>query len=128
MFWQLPSGVQNGGVSRFSSGPITRQSWPRVPYSACDPPLVYFLRSLSFIEAHFDFKHKVIHIPWEENGIADANDMSIFSSLLPQATPLPSAIPQSLIELLSDWSLLWISPGWRGLLRSLLREVSQQEQ
>ena len=100
-------------------------------YSARDPPLVHFLRCLFFIEAHFDFKHKVVHIPWEENGIADAllrNDMSIFSSLLSQAAPLPSAIPQSLIELLSDWSLLWTSPRWRGLLRSLLREVSQQEQ
>ena len=40
----------------------------------------------------------MVHIPGEENGIADAlsrNDMSIFSLLLPQAAPLPSAIPQS---------------------------------
>ena len=73
----------------------------------------------------------MVHIPGEENGIADAlsrNDMSIFSLLLPQAAPLPSAIPQSLIELLSDQSLLWTSPHWRGLLRSSLLEVSWQEQ
>ena len=74
-----------------------------VSYSALDPPLVHLLRSLFFIEAHFDFEHKVVHI--EKNGIADAlsrNDMSVFSSLLPQAAPFPSAIPQSLLELLSD--------------------------
>ena len=41
-------------------------------YSACDPPLVHLLRSLFFIEAHFNFEHKVVHIPGEENGIADA--------------------------------------------------------
>ena len=54
----------------------------------------------------------MVHIPGEKNGIADAlsrNDMSVFSSLLPQAAPFPSAILQSLLELLSDWSLQWIS-------------------
>ena len=77
-------------------------------YSARDPHLVHLLRSLFFIEAHFDFEHKVLHIPGE-NRIADAlsrNDMSSFSSLLPQAAPLPSAIPKSLTELQSDRSLL----------------------
>ena len=100
-------------------------------YSARDPPLVHLLRSLFFIEAHIDFEHKVVHIPGEKNGIADAlsrNDMSVFSSLLPQAAPFPSAIPRSLLELLSDRSLLWTSPRWRGLLRSSLLEVSRQEQ
>ena len=119
---------QKWRVSRFTSGPITRQL---ASYSARDPPLMHLLRSLFFTEAHFDFEHKMVHIPGEENGIADAlsrNDMSIFSSLLPQAAPLPSAIPQSLIELLSDRSLLWTSPRWRGLLRSSLLEVSRQEQ
>ena len=94
-------------------------------YSARDLPLVHLLRSLFFIKAHFDFEHKVVHILGEENGIADAlsrNDMSIFSSLLQQAAPLPFAIPQSLIELLSDRSILWTSPHWRGLLRSSRRE------
>ena len=84
-------------------------------YSARYPPLVYMLRSLFFIKAQFDFEHKVVHTPGEENGIVDAlsrNDMSIFSSLLQQATPLPSAFPQSLIELLSDRSLLWTFPRW----------------
>ena len=68
------------------------------------------LRSLFLIEAHFDSEHKVVHTTGEENGIVDAllrNDISIFSSLLRQAAPLPSATPQSLIELLSNRSLLW---------------------
>ena len=54
-------------------------------YSAHDPPLVHLLRSLFFIEAHFDFEHKVVHIPGEKNRIADAlsrNNTSVFSSLL----------------------------------------------
>ena len=46
----------------------------------------------------------MVHIPGE-NGIADAlsrNDMSVFSSLLPQAAPFPSAISQSLLEPVAD--------------------------
>ena len=133
LFWLLLSGSGNGRVNRFSSGLISDNQAVVAALSlySRDPPLVHLLRSLFFIKAHFDFEHKVVHIPGEENGIADAlsrNDMSSFSSLLPQAALLPSAIPQLLIELLSDQSLLWTSPCWRGLLRSSLLEALQQEQ
>ena len=37
-----------------------------------DPPLMHLLRSPFFIEANFDFEHKMVHISGKENGIADA--------------------------------------------------------
>ena len=120
MLWQLPSGVPRGGGKQVLFQTDNQAVVVALAsYSAHDTPLVHLLRSLFFIKAHFDFEHKVVHIPGEKNGIADAlsrNDMSVFSSLLPQVAPFPSAILQSLLELLSDRSLLWTSPACSGVL------------
>ena len=100
-------------------------------YSAKDPPLVHLLRSLFFIEAHFDIEHSVVHVPGESNGAADAlsrDKMVSFFSLLPQASPHPTSIPQPLGDLLLDRSLSWTSPGWRDSLESSLRAASHQGQ
>ena len=94
-------------------------------YSAKDPPLVHLLRSLFFIEAHFDIEHSVVYVPGECNGAADAlsrDRLTSFFSLLPQVSPHP----QPLGDLLLDRSLSWTSPGWRDLLESSLRAASQQ--
>ena len=98
-------------------------------YSARDPPLTHLLRCLFFIEAYFDFEHTVAHVPGIDNGAADAlsrDNMTKFFSFLPQANPSPSPIPPPLVEMLSERSLLWTSPRWRGLLENSLQAVSQQ--
>uniref|UniRef100_A0A1X7V769 Uncharacterized protein n=1 Tax=Amphimedon queenslandica TaxID=400682 RepID=A0A1X7V769_AMPQE len=98
-------------------------------YSAKDPSLSHLLRILFFLEAQFDFEHQVVHVPGVDNGAAD--DLSrnhIIAFLFPQANPTPHFIPQPLVMLLSNRSLVWTSPEGRDLLQSSLKIVSQQEQ
>ena len=92
-----------------------------------DPMLMYLIRCLFFVEAHFKFDHAARHIAGKRNAAADAlsrDHLESFLTLYPAAPRVPKAIPTQLQSLLSDTSLSWTSPTWRGLLNESLRIVS----
>ena len=85
-----------------------------------DGALMHLLRCLFFLE----FDHRVEHVAGVTNTAADAlsrDRLPTFRSLVPQAELNPTAIPEPLLELLSDRKLTWISP--RDLWEDFFREV-----
>ena len=94
--------------------------------TARDGALMHLLRCLFFLEAHFEFDHRVEHVAGVTNTAADAlsrDRLPTFRSLVPQAELNPTAIPEPLLEVLFDWKLTWISPHWKDLWGDSLREV-----
>ena len=88
--------------------------------TARDGALMHLLRCL---EAHFEFDHRVEHVAGVTNTAADAlsrDRLPTFRSLVPQAELNPTAIPEPLLELLSNRKLTWI---WKDLWGDFLREV-----
>jgi len=84
------------------------------------------LRCLFFIEAHFQFQLRAIHLPGEQNGEADdlsRNRLSAFLKKVPGANSTPSPIPSSLLQWLLHPHLDWTSPTWTELfISSVQRE------
>ena len=100
-------------------------------FSAHDPTMSHLLQCLFFLEAHFDVKHKVVHLPGRDNALADAisrNKVDQFFSLCPQASPIPKAIPTSAVSLIMDTTLTWTSPCWSDLLNNTLQGDWHQQQ
>ena len=64
-------------------------------YLARDPPLVHLLRCLFFFEAYFEFEHVVEHVPWSDNGAADAISRKNITSFLFSLRPTPHHLPPS---------------------------------
>ena len=89
------------------------------------PHLMHLLR---FFEAHFQFSHRATHIAGINNQAADAlsrNNTYYFFGICSQAHPHPTELPEPLLELLTDISLTWTSPSWRGLFLHTLDVVSR---
>ena len=88
--------------------------------------LIQLLCCLFFIEAHFQFQLRAIHLPAEQNGEADdlsRNRLSAFHKKVPGANSTPSPIPSSLLRWLLHPRLDWTSPTWTELfISSVLRE------
>ena len=82
--------------------------------NAKDRQLVHLSCCLFFFAAAHHFTFCAEHIAGKANGAADAlsrNHLDIFLSLVPQASPKPSIIPQALIALVLDQPVEWTSPG-----------------
>ena len=94
--------------------------------SARDPQLMRLLRALFFFRATHDFSLSARHIAGICNEAADAlsrNNISRFMSLQPLAQAQPSPLPQELLELVFNRSLLWTSPTWTRLFVATLNAV-----
>lgn len=99
--------------------------------AARDPQLSHLLRRLFFLEAHFQFEHRALHVAGRLNTAADAlsrNRAADYFRIFPQAPADPTPIPDSLQELVMDSSLSWISPRWKTLFRSTLLRASPEAQ
>ena len=87
--------------------------------AARDPTLSHLLRLLAFALAVLDIILTVRHLPGAQNMSADAlarNNLQLFFSLNPQASPVPAIIPAQLRELVFNRALVWSSPNWTALL------------
>ena len=89
--------------------------------TARDPTLAGLLRTLAFAAATLDITIRAQHLPGVQNTSADAlsrNNLPVFFSLNPQASPVPAIVPPELKELVFNRSLQWTSPSWTRLLRA----------
>jgi len=91
-----------------------------------DPNIMHLLRCLSFVEARFEFYLSAEYIPGSQNDLADDLSRNRLSSFLQKATRVslkPTAIPQSLRDLLLVEKPDWLSQSWTHLFNNTLREV-----
>lgn len=91
-----------------------------------DPNIMHLLRCLSFMEARFEFYLSAEYIPGSQNDLADDLSRNRLSSFLQKATRVslkPTAIPQSLRDLLLVEKPDWLSQSWTHLFNNTLREV-----
>ena len=91
--------------------------------SAKDPSLAHLFRCISFYAAHYHFSLHAQHVPGHHNRIADAlsrNNLPLFSSLLPQATPAPEPIPQEAVQMAMMTNTEWTSQTWKALFVATL--------
>ena len=68
-----------------------------------DKELMHLIRCMFFFRAYWGFKLIADHVPGEQNVAADVisrNNLSLFSQVLPEASPQLCPIPRSLVELL----------------------------
>lgn len=89
--------------------------------AAKDPILSHLLRIVAFLAAILDMRITARHLPGTKNAAADAlsrNNLRLFLSLNPQASPVPAIIPPELRELMFNYHLRWTSPSWMPLLTS----------
>ena len=80
---------------------------------------LHVLRLLAFAVAVLDIMLTARHLPGAQNASADAlsrNNLQLFLSLNPQASPVPAVIPSQLRELVFNRERRWISPNWTALL------------
>ena len=92
--------------------------------SARDPALSRLLRLLSLFAAIYDVTLVARHLPGIQNTMADAlsrNNMQLFRSSHPQASPIPTIIPNSLQDLLLNLCISANSQSWTLLLSNTLQ-------
>ena len=90
-----------------------------------DPTIMHLLRCLHFFCAHFDIALRARHIRGRENTQADAlsrNLLQVFFRQVPAAKQ-QTRIPQPLWDMLVVSRPDWLSPSWKELLTSSLREA-----
>lgn len=93
-----------------------------------DPKFMRLVRILSFFCAAHNILLSARHVPGVQNGAADAlsrNNVQLFFTLNPQASPIPAPVPADLQELAFNRSLLWTSPSWTRLFNTTLETVSR---
>ena len=77
--------------------------------------VMHLLRTLVFVEAHFETLICPQYINTHANHLADdisRNSVFSFLSKVPFAHPYPSTVPPRLLDLLLDPQADWISPAW----------------
>ena len=87
--------------------------------SARDPVLSRLLRILAMFCAIYDVTLAAKHLPGVHNAAADAlsrDHLTVFLSLNPQASPVPTVVPTQLQELVFNSSLRCTSHTWTQLL------------
>ena len=87
--------------------------------AARDSALSHLLRILAFALAVLDITLTARHLPGAQNTSVDAlsrNNLPLFFSVNPQASPVPAVIPSQLRELVFKRALRWSSPNWTVLL------------
>lgn len=83
---------------------------------------MHLARCLAFITARFSIKLMAAHISGVNNTLADAlsrNNEALFHSLLPQAAPEPTPIPEALLDLLVISRPDWTSKSWTSLWNAI---------
>ena len=86
--------------------------------SSCEPDLMQLLQCLFFLEAHFQFHLQSRHVPGQANALADdlsRNRLASFHKNFPDADPLPSPIPPSILQWLLHLKLDWTSAAWTSV-------------
>ena len=94
--------------------------------TSTDSHMMNLLRMLSFFEAHFGLRLQCEHIEGEKNVEADAlsrDNLSLFFSLIKQASKVPVHLPSELVHLLLSQDLDWTSPVWMQLFKTSLTKV-----
>ena len=87
-----------------------------------DLHLMHLIRLLVFFAAYHNFWFHAAHIAGRDNRLADAlsrNNISFFSSQVPQPLPQPSTVPPPLITLVTQ-KLTWMSTSWMKLFNDTL--------
>ena len=91
-----------------------------------DGVLAQLLRVLFFVKAYWEVEVKAVHIPGEQNVLADAlsrNYMGLFFSQVPTSSRTPIEVPRQLVELLVTVQPDWMSPAWPRWFTSCLQQV-----
>ena len=94
-----------------------------------DKEVMRLLRCMWFFVAYFDLDLHVEHIPGTQNTTADQlsrNYLQSFFSSHPQVSPLPTALPPALLQLVSSPNLEWTSPLFIKLFRSTITWVQHR--
>ena len=88
--------------------------------------LMHLFRCLFLVEAHHDTDITCTHIAGNDNALADDlsnNRTSEFHLKVPGAAPHPTPVPTSLLELLLDKELDWLSPQWTAQFNTSVERV-----
>ena len=86
--------------------------------------ILYLLRCLFFIRAHYGIHIQAVHIPRSENTLADAisrDNLSILFSQVPEAASGHTPVPLNLLGILVKKQVEWTSASWCQQFRSCLR-------
>lgn len=86
--------------------------------------MAHLLRCLAFIAARFQIRLFASHIPGRHNEIADAlsrNNLCTFYALLPQASRVPSSVPDQLTQLPIPHLPDWTSQHWTVLWSTIFQ-------
>ena len=92
--------------------------------SSRDKGVMHLLRSLVFIEAHFNCHLQATYISTHTNYLVDdlsRNNLTSFLKL-PQTNPYPTQVPLPLLELLLDPEADWTCPAWHQLFSGIFRQ------
>ncbi len=95
--------------------------------SAKDEYIMHLLRSLWFFTAHYDIALHIVHIAGALNTAADQlsrYNMSQFFFSNPQASLLPTPLPQELLEIVGTKAPDWTSLTFKRLFTTTTRKVS----
>ena len=91
-----------------------------------DPHLAHMIRTLFFVEAHFQFQLKAAHIPGSHNTLADLlsrNQVAKFHTIHPRADIFPLCVPLSLLQWLLDLKMDWTSEPWTRLFSTFVNRA-----
>ena len=87
---------------------------------------MHLIRCLTLIECAYDFVVVSKHLPGKHNSIADAlsrNQQSGFLSLYPQASPLPTPVPSSLLQVVVCQKPDWTCVNWATLFANIFNKA-----
>ena len=88
--------------------------------SSHDRLLMHMLRSIHFLCARYSIRVSAQHVPGVDNILADAlsrNNTNKFFLSLPKADPLPTPVPEDLLDLVVGSQPDWTCYDWRAKLR-----------
>ena len=85
------------------------------------PQIMHLLRCLFFVRAFFQVSVWAIHVPGQQNCMADAisrNNLVYLLSQVPEAASRCTVIPTALLTLLAEQQPDWTSPAWTQLFKN----------
>ena len=94
--------------------------------AAKEPTVTQLLRVLWFFVAYYNIHVTIEHIPGAHNTTADMLSRNIIQQFFasnPQASLLPSPVPQELAQMLSPTAPDWTSPLFKQLFTSISIKV-----
>ena len=89
----------------------------------------HMLRTLFFVEAHFQLQLKAVRIPGSHNTLTNLlsrNQVPKFHSIHPSANIFPLFAPLSLLQWLLDLKMDWISEPWTQLFNTFVNKAYHQ--